>query len=70
MESRVVYNIKRLELPMENFQIQSFSAVIPDYPIYLALSPKMNPKVQSFINKRLAELKSSGQIDDIIKKYI
>ncbi|MGR2704784.1 substrate-binding periplasmic protein [Vibrio campbellii] len=66
MESRVVYNIHRLELPMG----ESFSAVIPDYAIYLAFSAKMNPKVQSFINKRLAELKSSGKLDDIIKKYI
>ena len=65
-----MYNIHRLELPMSDFQIQSFSAVIPDYAIYLAFSPKMNPKVQSFINKRLAELKSSGKLDDIIKKYI
>ena len=70
MESRVVYNIHHLGLPMGDFQIQSFSAVIPDYAIYLAFSPKMNPKVQSFINKRLAELKSSGKLDDIIKKYI
>ncbi|MCV5690178.1 hypothetical protein OFN32_38815, partial [Escherichia coli] len=31
MESRVMYNLKRLELPLEQFEIQSFSAVIPDY---------------------------------------
>lgn len=70
MESRVMYNLKRLELPLEEYQIQSFNTVIPDYPIYLAFSSKMNPDVQAFINKRLSELKTSGEIDEIIKKYL
>ena len=70
MESRVVYNINRLGLSMEDFLIQSFSSVIPDYAIYLAFSPEMHPRVQSFINNQLEQLKSSGQIDEIIRKYI
>ncbi|HGS5188359.1 TPA: substrate-binding periplasmic protein [Vibrio parahaemolyticus] len=70
MESRVMYNLKRLELPLEQFEIQSFSAVIPDYSIYLAFSPEMKPEVQHFINQRLSDLKASGEIDDIVKHYL
>ncbi|ANP67911.1 MULTISPECIES: substrate-binding periplasmic protein [Vibrio] len=69
MESRVLYNLKRLNLPLENFQIQPFSSVIPDYSIYLAFSPQMQPETQNYINTRLVELKASGEIDEIIQKY-
>lgn len=70
MESRVMYNLKRLDLPLEEYQIQPFNAVIPDYPLYLAFSSKMNPEVQAFINRRLSELITSGEIDKIIQKYL
>ncbi|MGY0615114.1 substrate-binding periplasmic protein [Vibrio sp. FJH11] len=70
MESRVLYNLKRLDLPLEEYQIQPFSSIIPDYSIYLAFSSEMNPQLQSFINKRLSELKTSGEIDKIINKYL
>ncbi|MGL6312292.1 substrate-binding periplasmic protein [Vibrio sp. WXL103] len=70
MESRVVYNIDRLQLNREDFLIQPFNSVIPDYSIYLAFSPGMDPELQQYINQRLAELKQSGAIESIIDKYI
>lgn len=69
MESRVMYNLKRLNLSLEDFQIQSFDSVIPDYSIYLAFSPQMQPETQDYINTRLVELKTSGEIDEIIQRY-
>ncbi|UTV29789.1 substrate-binding periplasmic protein [Photobacterium atrarenae] len=70
MESRVKYNLAKLNETLTNYQIQPFRSVIPDYPIYLAFDPKMSPKVQKFINQRLKELKSSGRMDDIIHQYL
>lgn len=70
MESRVKYNLAKLNQVASDYQIQSFQSLIPDYPIYLALDPKMNPQVQEFINRRLRELKSSGQMDKIIHQYL
>jgi len=69
MESRILYNFKRLNLPLDNIQIQAFSSVIPDYSIYLAFSPHMKPEIQNYINTRLVKLTSSGEIDKIIRKY-
>lgn len=70
MESRVIYNINQLGLAKSKFAITSFSSVIPDYSIYLALSPDMDKDLQKYINQRLAQLKAEGKIADIISKYI
>lgn len=70
MESRVIYNINQLGLAKSKFAITSFSSVIPDYSIYLALSPDMDEELQKYINQRLAQLKAEGKIADIINKYI
>ncbi|MCL9781262.1 transporter substrate-binding domain-containing protein [Vibrio sp. S4M6] len=70
MSSRVKYNLGKLNLDKNKYDIQAFSDVIPDYKIYLAFDKNMDPSLQKFINKRLAELKKSGEIDVIISKYI
>ncbi|MCW8328604.1 ABC transporter substrate-binding protein [Photobacterium sp. SDRW27] len=69
MESRVKYNLSKQNQDIANYNIQPFNSVIPDYPIYLAFDPSMDKNVQAFINSRLKELKTSGQIDHIVKKY-
>ncbi|MGF1740522.1 transporter substrate-binding domain-containing protein [Vibrio profundum] len=70
MSSRVKYNLDKLALNSRNYSIQAFSQVIPDYKIYLAFDKNMDPTLQSYINQRLAELKASGDLDNIISKYI
>ncbi|WP_198599275.1 ABC transporter substrate-binding protein [Vibrio sp. 10N.261.55.A7] len=70
MDSRVKYNLGKLGLNEEDFAIQSFSSVIKDYPIYLALSPTMDSDLQVYINQRLKQLKESGDLDKIISNYI
>ncbi|MGF1758557.1 amino acid ABC transporter [Photobacterium sagamiensis] len=70
MESRVKYNFEQQGLDSSNYHMQSFSSVIPNYPIYLAFDPKMDKDVQKFINERLKTLKHSGGIDSIINKYL
>lgn len=70
MESRVKYNINKQQLDSASFHMQSFSSVIPDYPIYLAFDPDMDKEIKRFINERLKKIKKSGEIDSIIKKYL
>ncbi|MGF1728051.1 substrate-binding periplasmic protein [Photobacterium kasasachensis] len=69
MESRVKYNLSQQNQNLSQYEIQPFSSVIPDYPIYLAFDPKMDKNMQSFINSKLKELKTSGAIDDIVRNY-
>jgi polar amino acid transport system substrate-binding protein len=70
MKSRIKYNLKQQSRDIHNYQLQDFASVIPNYPIYLALDPKMDKKIQYFINKRLKELHASGSIAKIINQYI
>ncbi|MGF1752671.1 transporter substrate-binding domain-containing protein [Vibrio makurazakiensis] len=69
MESRMKYNLQKQNLDPDAFLLQSFSSVIPDYPIHLAFDPKMDAKLQSFINQRLKTLQSSGELETIISNY-
>lgn len=69
MESRVKYNLSQQNQDLSQYDIKSFSSVIPDYPIYLAFDPNMDTKVQGFINTKPKELKTSGVIDNIVSNY-
>ncbi|WEM45331.1 transporter substrate-binding domain-containing protein (plasmid) [Photobacterium sp. DA100] len=70
MESRIKYNLNKQNKNKDKFNMASFNSVIPDYPIYLAFDPKMDPELQKFINQRLSNLKSAGKIDSIVNKYL
>lgn len=69
MESRVKYNLDIQKLDPKAYHLQSFSSVIPDYPIHLAFDPEMDQQLQGFINKRLKTLQSSGELANIISNY-
>lgn len=69
MESRINYNLKKSNKNKSQYNIQSFSNVIPNYPIYLAFSPNMDHDLQMFINKKLTKIKDNGQINKILDKY-
>ncbi|MCF8777247.1 ABC transporter substrate-binding protein [Vibrio sp. IRLE0018] len=70
MTSRVNYNIRQLRLNPTHYSQQPFELVVPDYDIYLAFSPSMDSQLQAFINRRLKEIKQSGELQAIIDKYI
>ncbi|ENP0853887.1 ABC transporter substrate-binding protein [Vibrio vulnificus] len=70
MTSRVNYNIRQLRLNPKQYSLQPFEQVIPDYDIYLAFSPNMDAKLQAFINRRIQEIKQSGELQAIVDKYI
>lgn len=70
MESRIKYNLNKQNKDKNDFTLQSFNTVIPDYPIYLAFDPKMDPELQKFINQQLNTLKSTGKIDSIVDDYL
>lgn len=70
MGSRITYNQNQLNLDKQLYGQHTFSDVIPDYSVYLAMSPNMDKEIQDYINQRLKVLKKQGKIEEIIKKYI
>ncbi|WP_097460740.1 substrate-binding periplasmic protein [Mangrovitalea sediminis] len=47
-----------------------FSAIIPDYDIYLAVDRNMPSEDRRFISERLSVLKANGTIDRIVERYL
>lgn len=70
MTSRIKYNLGIQAKDLNNYNLQDFSALIPSYPIYLALDPNMDSDIQQFINQQLAILSESGTLSEIISNYI
>ena len=70
MTSRIKYNLKLLSRNLNDYKLQDFSALIPSYPIYLALDPNMDSDIQKFINQQLSILSKSGTLQEIINRYI
>jgi len=70
MTSRIKYNLKLQSKNLKDYNIQDFSALIPSYPIYLALDPNMDSDIQKFINQQLLLLSNSGTLTQIINRYI
>ena len=70
MTSRIKYNLKLLSKDLKDYKLQDFSAMIPGYPIYLALDPNMDSHIQKFINQQLLLLSNSGTLTKIINRYI
>jgi polar amino acid transport system substrate-binding protein len=70
MTSRIKYNLKIQGRELKKYKLQDFSALIPSYPIYLALDPDMDKDIQKFINQQLSRLSNSGELKEIINRYI
>ncbi|CAM2965459.1 substrate-binding periplasmic protein [Moritella viscosa] len=70
MTSRIKYNLKIQGRDLKQYKLQDFSALIPSYPIYLALDPKMDKDIQTFINQKLSDMSDSGSLTEIINRYI
>lgn len=70
MNLRIKYNLTKNGLNSDHYTLQPFDSIIPDYPIYLALSPNMSPEIQQLINRRLKEMHQSGKIKKIVSRYL
>ncbi|WP_392340886.1 substrate-binding periplasmic protein [Moritella marina] len=70
MTSRIQYNLKIQSKDLNSYHLQDFSALIPTYPIYLALDPKMDSELQLFINQQLSDLTAAGTLTEIISQYM
>jgi len=70
MTSRIKYNLKIQSRDLSNYHLQDFSALIPSYPIYLALDPNIDSELQQFINQQLSTLADAGTLTEIINRYI
>ena len=70
MTSRIKYNLKIQSRDLKKYNLQDFSALIPSYPIYLALDPNMDSDIQKFINQKLSDMSDSGSLTEIINRYI
>ena len=70
MESRIKYNLNEQKLSIDDYQMQEFGSVINNYPIHLAFDPEMDPKLQTFIDQRLDQMKDDGRLDDIVQSYL
>ena len=69
MDLRIKYNQKLLSIDEDDFMSQSFSSMISDYDVYLALDPGINDEIQTFIDTRLELLADGGLFRKVIHKY-
>ena len=69
MGLRINYHLNKEGKKPSNFKMQPLSSVIPDYSIYLALSPQIDSKLQQLIDKRLEEMAKKGELEAISMRY-
>lgn len=71
MESRLRFHVRRMERSFDEcMRWIDFSAIIPDFPIYLSVDIDWPPEFREFIARRIRELRSSGTFDRIIENYL
>ena len=69
MDVRIKYNLKKEELPIEDYNLHNFSQVIANYDLHLAMSPQFDKELQQHLEKSLDKLYQSGSLAKIIKAY-
>ncbi len=69
MDLRINYNLKKLNLSTASFNRQSFAQVIPDFTLFLAYSPNIDPSLYTEIESGVEQLKKSGTLAQIINQY-
>ncbi|WP_165495683.1 substrate-binding periplasmic protein [Marinobacter halodurans] len=71
MESRLRYHIKSMpEAGAACLRWLDFSAIIPDFPIYLAIDIDWPSDFREFVLKRIVELRQSGELARIKARYL
>ncbi|ENO16655.1 hypothetical protein J057_03075 [Marinobacter nanhaiticus D15-8W] len=71
MESRLRFHVRRMEHAFDEcMRWIDFSAIIPDFPIYLSVDIDWPPEFREFVARRIRELRSSGAFDRIIENYL
>lgn len=71
MESRLRFHVNR-NGPKNSDCLRwiDFSAIIPDFPIYISVDIDWPPEFRDFIARRIRELRFSGKFDRIIERYL
>lgn len=71
MESRLRFNVRKISKKIDDcLRWIDFSAIIPDFPIYLSVDIDLPPEFRDFIARRIRELRSSGEFDRIVERYL
>ena len=69
LDVRIKYNLKKADLPTEDYNFHNLSKVIESYDLHLAMSPEFNSDIQKHLDKELNELQQSGELAKIISAY-
>lgn len=70
MDVRLKYHLKRLGFTRNEYTLNSIDNLIPTYSIHLAYSPGIDPALKRFIDERLAQMRDSGELAEIIDNYL
>lgn len=68
-ELRLVYNLRQLGLSSADFRFYDLSAVIPVIEMHLMYDRSMADGVKTLIDRRLGEMRQSGQLAAIVQHY-
>lgn len=69
MDLRVRYTLKTASIDQTCLQFVDMSPIIPAYSIYLSTDKNDASGVNGFAKKRIKELKKSGFITEVLKRY-
>lgn len=71
MEARLRYHIRSMpEAGSACLRWLDFSAVIPDFPLYLVIDINWPPEFREFVRNRIVELRQSGELTQIRARYL
>ncbi|MDF2184761.1 substrate-binding periplasmic protein [Grimontia hollisae] len=70
MDLRLKYHLKRLGFTHGEYILHPIDNLIPTYSIHLAYSPGIDPALKRFVDARLVQMRNSGELAEIIGKYL
>lgn len=70
MQSRLRFHVNGYGGDRRCLREVDFSAIIPDYPVYLAMDRRLPESIKVLINERLWELEQAGELSRIWNEYV
>ncbi|WP_372769892.1 substrate-binding periplasmic protein [Pseudoalteromonas sp.] len=70
MAFRLKYHLETSHVNLQSISLHSISDIIPDYAINLCFSHTFPAIKRSIIENRLSEMQQTGELNNILKKYI
>lgn len=68
-QPRLLYNLKIAGMSEKEVRFQDISKIIATQLMFVAYSPKLSSSFSKFLNQRLKELKETGELAKILKRY-